>query len=212
MKKEVSAEILFNRQVNYCIIEKLWELHNKGIDKTVLYDLLGISDNVYSRIRKADSYYIVDLEKYWDRKDCNLKVLGLSKEVMTGMEMIEIAGIEKSDWEEYFTVRYGEDKNSFYRNSVMQNMNRKLKKVFNGLRVDKNCKSEISKLLYFCVHGRASDLDIGDVEMRDLVDCLKNITTEKMKVCDITLRKEVYDLLVEKAKLLEIIISYDNLA
>lgn len=211
MKKEVSAEMLFNRQVNYCIIEKLWELHNKGVDKTELYKLLGISDNVYSRIRKADSYYIVDLERYWDRKDCNLKVLGLSKEVMTGMAMIEIAGIGKSDWEEYFNVRYGEEKNSSYRNSIMLNMNRKLKKAFNGLRVDKNCKSEIGKLLYYCVHGRAVDLDIEDIEIRDLIDCLKNVTTEKMKVCDITLRKEVYDLLLEKAKQLEIIINYDNL-
>lgn len=212
MKKEVSAEILFNRQVNYYIIEKLWELHNKDDDKTKLYKVLGISANVYSRIRKADTYYIVDLEKYWDRKNCKLKALGLSKEIMTGMEMIQIAGIDKADWKEYFTVRYEEDKNSSYRNAVMQNMNRKLRKAFNGLMVEKNCKSDIGKLLYFCVHGRAIDLDIGDIEIRDLIDCLKNVTTEKMKVCDITLRKEAYDLLLEKAKQLEIIISYDNLA
>ena len=56
MSCKISNEILRNRQVNYLIIEKLWEHHNKGKGKDEFYEMIGIDKNAYTRIRTADTY------------------------------------------------------------------------------------------------------------------------------------------------------------
>lgn len=60
-------------------------------------------------------------------------------------------------------------------------------------------------------YGRAATLDMPDAEMVDLRDSLNHVGIEKMKVCDRALRKEVYDLLKEKFRQLDIIIQYEQL-
>ena len=100
MREEISQEVLFNRQVNYLIIEKLWEFLNKGADKKKFYDLMGVNKNAYCRIRTADTYNLVDLERRWDEKNSALKKIGLSREIMVGIEQIEIRDISQKDWGE----------------------------------------------------------------------------------------------------------------
>lgn len=212
MGKEIADEVWFNRQVNYLIIEKMWEYLNKGKDKQKLYDLLDINKNTYTRIRTADDYNKVDLEGRWERKNSPLRKLGLSKEIMTGLEMIEIEGITKSDWKEYLDLRYkSKNKADYSRKSNMQTMNRKLKETFAGIEPDKKDKRDIGKLFYFFKYGRAVTLDMPDAEMVDLRDSLNHISIEKMKICDKALRKEVYNLLREKYRQLDIIMKYESL-
>lgn len=211
MKEKITNEVLFNRQVNYLIIEKMWEFLNRDKDKKELYNLLNINKNMYSRIRKADTYNCVNLDSRWDCKNSHLRKVGLSREIMTGLEMIEIEGITKADWEEYIKLRYDEPDESSYRTSVMQIMNRKLKETFAGLEADKKDKRDIGKLFYFFKYGRAVTLDMPDAEMVDLRDSLNHVGIDNMKVCDKALRKEVYDILKEKYRQLDIIIKYEEL-
>lgn len=211
MKEKLSKEILFNRQVNYLIIEKMWEYLNRGKDKQELYKLLGLNKNIYSRIRTADTYNCVNLEKRWESKNSKLRKVGLSKEIMTGQEQVEVEGIVQVEWEEYLRFRYVDIEPSSYRTSVMQLMNKKLKEIFAGLEADKKDKRDIGKLFYFFKYGRAVTLDMPDAEMVDLRDSLNHVSIENMKVCDRTLRKEVYDILEEKLKQLDIIIQYEQL-
>lgn len=207
VKEKVAEEVLFNRQVNYLIIEKMWEYLNKGKDKQELYNLIGINKNMYYRIRTADTYNCVNLDRRWDYENSSLRKTGLSKEIMTGLEMIEIDGITKENWEEYINFRYKDKEQSSYRTSAMQLMNRKLKDTFAGLKVDKKDKRDISKLFYFFKYGRAVTLDISDTEMIDLKESLSHVSVENMKVCDKFLRKEIYELLKEKYRQLDIIIN-----
>lgn len=212
MGKDIAEEVLFNRQVNYLIIEKMWMYLNKGEDKQKLYELLDINKNMYTRIRTADVYNKVDLEGRWERKNSPLRKLGLSKEIMIGLEMIEIEGITKSDWEKYIRLRYeSDDKEDYSRKSNLQSMNRKLKDTFAGLEADKKDKRDIGKLFYFFKYGRAVTLDMPDAEMVDLRDSLKHVNIENMKVCDKDLRKEVYESLKEKYRQLDIILKYEAL-
>lgn len=211
MKEKVAEEVLFNRQVNYLIIEKMWEYLNKGKDKQELYNLLGINKNMYYRIRTADTYNCVNLDRRWDYENSSLRKTGLSKEIMTGLEMIEINGITKENWEEYINFRYKDKEQSSYRTSAMQLMNRKLKDTFAGLKADKKDKRDIGKLFYFFKYGRAVTLDISDTEMIDLKESLSHVSVENMKVCDKSLRREIYELLKEKYRQLDIIIKYEGL-
>ena len=214
MRKQISKEVLFNRQVNYIIIEKMWEHINKKADKDKLYKLLGLNKNVYSRIRKADDYNIVDLEKKWEQNNSRLKILGLSKEIMTGIEMIEIDGVEKAEWEKYIYYRYDieeKQKKEFVRTSDMQAFNKKLKMIFDEIVLDKATTSDIGKILYFVTYGRAVVLDIPDAEMVDLLDSLKKVTVEKMKVCDKELREKIYKTMKEKWSQMDTIIKYEKL-
>ncbi len=217
MGTEITKDILFNRQVNYFIIEKMWKYLNKDKDKQELYDLLDINKNMYTRIRTADTYNTVNLEGRWERKNSPLQKLGLSKEIMTGLEMIEIEGIAKSEWEEYIRYRYVDtadtldDKEVGRRTSAMQLLNRKLNETFVGLVADKRDKRDIGKLFYFFTYGRAVTLDMPDAEMVDLRNSLKHVNIENMKVCDKDLRKEVYESLREKYRQLDIIIKYEAL-
>ncbi|MDY2699114.1 MAG: hypothetical protein SOV61_06165 [Lachnospiraceae bacterium] len=211
VKEKVAEEVLFNRQVNYLIIEKMWEYLNKGKDKQELYNLIGINKNMYYRIRTADTYNCVNLDRRWDYENSSLRKTGLSKEIMTGLEMIEIEGITKENWEEYINFRYKDKEQSSYRTSAMQLMNRKLKDTFAGLKADKKDKRDIGKLFYFFKYGRAVTLDISDTEMIDLKESLSYVSVENMKVCDKSLRKEVYELLKEKYRQLDIIIKYESL-
>lgn len=211
MGRKISEEILFNRQINYLLIEKMWEYHNKGVDKQDLYELLDIDKNSYSRIRTADTYNCVDLERRWEKKNSKLRKLGLSKEIMTGINPIKTGSITLADWREYINYRYVDTEQSAKRTSAMQMFNRNLKTLFDGLEIDKKTTSDIEILYYFIIYGRAVVLDIPDAEMVDLRDSLKNVTIEKMKVCDKELRKEVYKALKEKYRQLDIIINYEKL-
>lgn len=211
MKVKLPKEVLFNRQVNYLIIEKMWEYLNKDKDKQELYKLVGINKNVYSRIRTADTYNCVNLENRWESKNSKLRKLGLSKEIMTGQKQIEVEGITQAEWEEYLRFRYVDVEPSSYRTSVMQLTNKKLKETFAGLEADKKDKRDIGKLFYFFKYGRAVTLDMPDAEMVDLRDSLNHVSVENMKVCDKALRQEVYDILKEKFRQLDIIMQYEQL-
>lgn len=211
MGRKIEQEVLFNRQVNYLIIEKFWEYHNKGADKKEFYELLDINKNAYTRIRTADDYNYVDLEKKWEKKESRLRKLGLSKEIMTGLKRIETDGISLKDWKEYIHYRYEDKKESERRINAMQTLNRNLKKLFDGLEVDKKTTDDIGKLYYFIIYGRAVILDIPDAEMTDLMDSLEKVTVEKMKVCDKELRQKVYEVLEKKYEQLRIITDYEKL-
>ena len=50
-----------------------------------------------------------------------------------------------------------------------------------------------------------------DAEMVDLRDSLNHVSVENMKVCDKALRREVYNILKEKYRQLDIIIKYEEL-
>lgn len=211
MGRKITDEVLFNRQVNYLIIEKFWEYHNKGADKQELYELLGIKKNDYSRIRTANTYNCVNLEKRWEKKDSGLRKVGLSKEIMTGLKLIETEGISLQEWKDYINYRYVDKKESDKRTTAMQTLNRNLKKLFDGLEVDKKTTNDIGKLYYFIIYGRAVELDIPDAEMIDLMDSLEKVTIEKMKVCDKELRQKVYETLNKKCKQLGVIVNYEKL-
>lgn len=213
---KITDEVLFNRQVNYLIIEKFWEYHNKGADKKEFYETLGIDKNSYSRIRTANRYNCVDLEKRWEKKDSRLRKVGLSKEIMTGLKVIETEDITLKDWKDYINYRYDNDKDknkkeNSYRISTMQTFNKNLRKLFDGLKADKKTGNDIGKLFYFIIYGRAVELDLPDAEMHDLKDSLGKVTIEKMKVCDKKLRQEVYEAMKEKYEQLGVIVNYENL-
>lgn len=211
MKEKISADVLFNRRVNYIVIEKMWEYLNKGKDKQGLYDLLDINKNAYSRIRMADSYNCVNLDKRWEAEKSALRKIGLSKEIMTGLELIQVGEITQEEWKRYIDSRYKIAGQDNYRTSIMQAMNGKLKDVFSRLEANKRDKSDIGKLYYFFIYGRAVTLDMPDAEMVDLRDSLMHVSVEKMKICDKDLRKEIYERLREAYKQLDIIIKYDEL-
>lgn len=213
MKEKLSADILRNRQVNYIIIEKMWEYFNKGKDKQSLYKLLGITKNMYSRIRTADTYNTPNLDARWEYKNSDLHKLGLPKEIMTGSEQIQIEDITKEEWEKYLEFRYKNTETSYERTSFMQSHNKKLKNAFDKLKADKRDKRDIAMLFYYFKYGRAAylDLDLDDAEMQDLKDSLKHVSIENIKVCDKKLRKEIYDLLKEKYRQFDIILKYEGL-
>lgn len=211
MKEKISAEVLFNRQVNYMIIEKMWRYLNKEDEIQELYDLLDINKNAYSRIRKAETFQYVDLDKRWDKRNSTISSMGLSKEIMTGKEMMKIEGITKEDWEKYIHYRYKDKKKTALRASDMQTFNRKLNAVFASLTVNSKDRRDVSKLYYFFKYRRSVDADMPDREMADLKDSLTRVDIGNMKACDMELRKEVYELLKEKYEQLHIIIQYSNL-
>lgn len=211
MANKATPEILFNRQVNYLIIEKMWEYKNKGIDKSIFYSLIGINKNMYTRIRTADTYDCPNLNNKWESPNSSLRKTGLSLEIMTGLEMIEVEGISKEDWKKYLKYRYDKNDKSYYRTSYMRTVNKKLKTVFDGLDMDKKDKRAINKLMYFFTYGRAIDLDIPDKEMLDLRESLNNVTINKIKACDKKLRYEIYTALKEKYEQMKIIIRYESL-
>ncbi|MCM1259049.1 MAG: hypothetical protein NC307_14530 [Roseburia sp.] len=211
MKQKISAEVLRNRQINYLIIEKMWAYFNKGTDKQSFYDLLDIPKNMYSRIRSANTYNTADLDARWERKNSPLHKLGLSKEIMTGMEPIQVEGITMDDWDEYLQFRYKSAKTETYRSSSMQGFNKRLKDAFSKLKADKKDQRDIGKLFYFFQYGRASYLDLPDAEMVDLRDSLRHISIENMKVCDRNLRREIFVMLEEKYRQLDIILKYEGL-
>lgn len=213
------AEKRFNSQVNYIIIEKLWKYMHPHEDIQNLYELLDINKNAYSRIRTAKEYQRVNLENRWNRKNSPISSMGLSKEIMTGQVMMEIDGIKWEEWDKYIRYRYEEkeeedkkgkeDKKKRIR--YMQNFNRKLHEVFRELTINKSDKRDIAKLFYFFTYGRAVNADIDDIEMLELKDSLNNVNVEKMKICDMELKKEVCRLLREKYKQLNIIVGYQEL-
>ena len=214
ISKEITKEILFNRQVNYMIIEKLWEYNNRDKMKDEFYKLIGIDKNTYTRIRTASEYDYVDLEKRWNIKHSPLHKIGLSREIMVGLKLIKTDGISINDWKEYIKYRYENKKSNPERSKAMQSLNKKLKELFQGLndlKINRQTTSDIGKLYYFTVYGRAVTLDVPDAEMIDLRDSLKNVTVEKMQVCDKKLRNEIYEALKERYEQLDVLIKYERL-
>ncbi len=216
----VKPEVIsFNRQVNYVIIENLWEYLKKDIHKEAidigLYAKLGLNKNSYSKIRTKEPF---NLKRKWEK----LKELGVEKEYMLGEKMIEIEGISQKDWENYFYYRYEyelevnntekrglteeEKKNKF---GELKKMKGKLEQSFRKLRPSKKDESAIGKLYYYFYYDK---VDIPDEEMHCLYDSLKDINVDKIKKCDKELRRMIYKEIEEKSKWLRTIIEYDDLS
>lgn len=211
MEQLSSEEILFNRQVNYMTIERVWKIIQKDKGISELYELLGLNQNVYSRIRQADEYNYVDLESRWGYKTSRLQVIGLSKEIMIGLKMIEIPDIEKRDWEEYIDTRYGLGSET-NRNSNMAYYNRKINNAIKKIEADKMDKSDIGKLVYFCTYLTKSDNKaMPDKEMNDLKNSLECVTIEKIKQCNAELREEVLSMMEDIYNKMSIIVKYSKL-
>lgn len=205
----MSEDIYFNRRVNYLIIERVWKLKNKNKPIELLYQKIDINRNDYSKIR-TDSEIPVNLNTKWDKY--NLANTGLSMEIMTGEQMIEMEGISKQDWKQYIETRYSEDKNNNDRQKSMAKFRRRLNNIIEKIQVDKNDKSDIGKLIYFCTYGEKSDSgNITDKEMYNLNRSLLNISVDMMKLCNKELRKEVLENLKKVYKKLNIIVQYDEL-
>lgn len=209
--EEENKKILFNRQVNYMTIERVWKIKQKDKGISELYELLGLNQNVYSRIRQADEYNYVDLESRWGYKTSRLQVIGLSKEIMIGLKMIEIPDIEKRDWEEYIDTRYGLGSET-NRNSNMAYYNRKINNAIKKIEADKMDKSDIGKLVYFCTYLTKSDNKaMPDKEMNDLKSSLECVTIEKIKQCNAELREEVLSMMEDIYNKISIIVKYSKL-
>ena len=215
MAKEITDDVrFFNCQVNYMIIEKMWEVFNKGKSKENLYRMLKMTKNQYSGIRKGDKQCINKLEDMWNRDNSALHIFGLSKEIMTGRKIIdtETKGIaSKKSWEEYLRLRYNANEKDYLRTENMQDFTRTLRKRFSRLKVDTSGSSDIAILHYYFTHNHSIIHDLPDAEMRELYDALKKVNVKNMKYCKPDLRKAVYEELKEKYERLDTIIRYQEL-
>ena len=207
---------LFNCQVNYLIIDKLWSYCYKSKNK--LYDELDITGNQYTKIRSGNvslSY----LETKWNKKNSPLQKVGLSKEIMLGYSMLTVEGIKLKDWEDYIEIRYRDAKKKEsetedekrHRKNKMRQFDTKLNKAFYELNDDRAPKSNIEKLSYFIKHGVASDSTIVDREMKEHYRALEQINTKQIKECDNILREQINKKLKEISYKMDIITAYKKL-
>lgn len=215
------------KQINYIILENLWRYVNKSAPITDLYDLLGLTPNAYSYIRKGDT------SRYWNlkiraeksvnnsndesagekikqgTKKGHLLILGLSQNVMTGIEMIEVNGIAREDWVDYLKQRYESDKTQ-ERAKAMREMTKKLHLAFSELRVDKKDRKPIDIAYYYFKRGYVPSDSVKDKEMKDLQEVLRKIKPEMISECEPGLRKEIFNELKEKYKWMDIMIKYEK--
>ncbi len=215
MKEE--EKVLFRNQINYFIIEKLWEYCNKAKGdkhtKEYFYGLIGITENSYSMIRQgAKNVKYVKLKRKWEFKNSKLKKLGLSKEFILGEKILKIGEIDIKEWKDYMNCRYKKTADTAskksYRKNDRKEMLGKLEQVFDKLKQNNN-GNELERLYYYFL----VDLDGGvlDKEMKSLYDNLKNITVDNIKECDKELRKNVFNEMKEKYDWLSIIMKYEDL-
>ncbi len=220
MKEE--EKVLFRNQVNYFIIEKLWEYCNKAKGdkrtKEYFYGLIGITENSYSMIRQGTkNIKYIKLKRKWECKNSKLKKLGLSKEFILGEKILKIGEIDIKKWKDYMNCRYKKIADTVskksYRKNDMREMLEKLEEVFDELKQNNN-GNELERLYHYFL----MDLDYGldgnilDKEMQSLYDNLKNITIDNIKECDKELRKNIFDEMKEKYDWLNIIMKYEDLS
>lgn len=222
-EEKKDRKLLFNRQVNYMIIQKLWRYIDRKYPNIYkgesLYERVGIQPNAYSRILTANTYQYVNLGKMWGFQNSKLKLFGLSKEIMTGKERIEIDDITIEDWKNYLEDRYGYDfdgkpiekKEEHIRKSDMAYFNKGIKQSFDKLKEDKKDSRDISKLYYYLKNNATIDEYIPDKEMKDLKAALLQINVNHIEDCESTLRNEVKELLETKLHDTTIILEYMSL-
>lgn len=212
-KQSISKEVLFNRQVNYLLINKLWKFLNPKKEVYELYNMLGIKPNYYSRILTADTYSIPNLDTKWKENSINgLHVLGLPKAYMVGNKMIGIKGIDVEEWEEYIKARYNKDKNqnSSWR---MDDFNKKLTKVFEKLEdkgLNGTSQVPIDMLYYFFKTRTKGGGQSKDIEIVNLKKSLTMIQAAHWKACDETLLHEVVTKLRIQLEVAEVIEKYNS--
>ena len=206
MGKLEDEKRVYNCQINYIIIHKLWRYLGK--DPEDLYFKLGITGNKYSNIRTG-AFDLTFLKKKWKQQDSSLKKFGLPEEIMLGYSAIEIKGISRDDWISYIDTRY--DSKEENRKNYMRNFNNKLHVAFSNLSEEKNLKSNIGKLYLLIKYNVSSDYFETDREMKELHESLKQITTEHIKACDNILREEVHRYMKEVLYKIDVITAYSNL-
>ena len=209
--------IILNMRINYIIIEKFWKYVTKK-DKASLYKRLGVNKNTYSGIRTGKKHYVTKREGY---ERTNLYSKGFPKNIMTGEDIIVLAGISRKDWENYlkwYDKKDTYEKKDIYeknsRDNALRDMNKKIKKAFENRRTDRTIVTPLDVLYdYFLDEEKtvAIKVDLTDREMKDLYDSLDSVTLEKMLKCDGNLRRKVFDVLEERYEWLKTIVKYDNL-
>lgn len=212
-EESIPENVLFNRQVNYLLISKLWKFLNPRTAVSQLYNMLGIKPNYYSRIITADTYNIPNLDTKWKENSPNgLHVLGLPKEYMVGNKMIEIEGIDVGDWEDYISARYDKE-NKQQRTWVMDDFNKKLIKAFKKLDyggLNGTSRNPIDMLYYFFKTNTKGGGQSKDIEIVNLKKSLKMVQTAHWKECDRKLLQQVIEIMRNQLEIAEVIEKYNS--
>lgn len=201
----------------------MWDYENNKKDtvnrkpKSSLYEQLGLTRNTYSRIVSNSSEQPVNLDRIWKQSTCKLGVTGLSREIMTGIERLELHGISKDEWNEYLDLRYpnekpeAESKTAKYRASKLLEYDKKFKKAFSSLQVNRRASTPIDRLYYFIHTGTTFEDSAPDFEIKELQYALQFVKRWHWEECNPTLRKNVINEMAQQLKLAKIIHEYKGL-
>lgn len=204
----------FNRRVNFYLMNRIWKyIHGKkGKEVSCLYEQIGITDNLFSKIIRDIDYSTQKLDQKWDRYT---SVMGEGLEdYMKGYKLIPLDGIAKEDWEEYLEARYAEQQGAVMteakRERNMREFNDKLKAVINGLSGETN--QPVDLLYYFCKYERAKTVQRPPYyRVEELENILSGLSFSQWESAPDNLFERVFPLLKKQFELAVTIKNYNLL-
>jgi len=205
---------VFNRRVNFFILNRIWLsiYGKKGKSVEDLYDEIGITRNLYSKILSGYDYSGKKLDQKWNTV---MSIMGDRLErVMKGYERVELGEITEQDWKDYFSARYNElegDKglSKSERRYRMNGFNGTLNKELGKLHGMTNSPADL--MYYFCKYGQAKEVERSPYfRVAELKNLLPNLTFEQWLSAPPSLRKELLLLLRKQVDMVNTIEAYQH--
>lgn len=201
----------FNRRVNFYLMNRIWKyIHGKkGKEISFLYEQIGLTDNLFSKIIRDVDYSTKKLDQKWG-KYTSIMGDGL-EDYMKGYQLIPVDGITKEDWEKYLEARYAEQNGTpleqTERNKIMGELNDKLKAVINGLSGETN--QPIDLLYYFCKYERAKAIQRPPYyRLEELENILSGLSFSQWESAPDNLFERVFPMLKKQYELAATIKNY----
>lgn len=194
------AQHIFNRQINYTIIRRLWKFIKGSVEsihpQDNLYDVLPFTRNAYTLLVTGSTYQTPNINQTRKRK---LEETGVSIEVFTGDVVLTLTSITREEWALYFKYRYPDGNfqfEEFQKNDALRNMNTRLLSEFQSIQKYQH-DSDIFKLYYYICNGKKYDGDEARYVLEDCIDIFSRLSFEQWDLLN-EIQLEKYEEIIEK--------------
>lgn len=204
-------ELCFNRQINFYIMRHMWQvIHGRNANDRI-YECFGMSRQRYSNAIKSGKIRCSN-----DEAKKLEQLTGVSRKVFQGIERIECYGtksngpaISQEEWVKLFAWRNGEQINGERIDGDTGKALQKAihKKLEDADRTNTNTY-HFFRLCYFLKENRPAPLHGADEQMRIIRHALSTLSFELAKSCDTKQLKATIDLLRQKLKMANGIMTY----
>lgn len=211
--RDLTPEVLVNRQINYTIFKMLWHLKEDKKSMNDFYSLMGINRNRYRSIVTNDTARTPRLQEVAERLS---KTSGVPTEVYLGKIAFSIYEIDTAEWKSYFQeveniIAASRKVDKEYSQEECKKFENKLMVLLKAIPVTRDIDVKLYSAYIYFVYGETVNSTEVQVKLKRLVNQMRGITFTQLESVETEELAEYENQLKKQAEMIATLCSYRKL-